>query len=199
MCFHQKINKKPEQIEKKFNAQFKFFQDYKPQNTVNGFDFPKTPVIKNTDKFTIEMLQWGLVPNWANEEWNKAFTLNARSETLTEKPTFRNITQNRCLVITNGFYEWQHNGKIKTKFEIGFDDELFAFGGIYDSYNGKESYSIVTTEAEGIMREIHNVKLRMPIALKTSEDMEAWLNGDRIKGSSDFTAINLEPIQLNLF
>ena len=199
MCFHQKIDKKPEQIEKKFNAQFKFFQDYKPQKTINGFDFPSTPVIKNTDKFTIEMLQWGLIPNWATADWNRAFTLNARVETLSEKPAFRNITQNRCLVITNGFYEWQHNGKIKTKCEIGFEDELFAFAGIYGEFNGKESYSIVTTEAEGIMREIHNTKLRMPIALKTEEDMESWLTGESAKIRSDFSAINLDPIQLNLF
>ena len=199
MCFHQKLDKKPEQIEKKFNAQFKFFQDYTPLKAINGFDFPKTPVIKNTDKFTIEMLQWGLIPNWANEEWNKSFTLNARIETLSEKPAFRNIVQNRCLVITNGFYEWQHNGKIKTKYEIGFNDELFAFGGIYDSYNGIESYSIVTTEAEGIMREIHNTKLRMPIALKTLDDMQAWLDGETVKTQSDFTATNLDPIQMTLF
>lgn len=199
MCFHQKLDKKPEQIENKFNAQFKFFQDYKPQKSINGFDFPSTPVIKNTDKFTIEMLQWGLIPNWATDEWNRAFTLNARLETLSEKPAFKNITHNRCLVITNGFYEWQHQGKIKTKYEIGFNDELFAFGGIYDIYNGKETYSIITTEAEGIMREIHNSKLRMPVALKTLDDMYAWLNGESINPAFDFTAKNLDPIQTSLF
>ena len=195
MCFYQKLDKKPQQIEKKFNAQFKFFQDYKPNAIINGFDFPKTPVIKASDKFTIEMLQWGLVPHWANEEWNKAFTLNARVETIQEKPAFKNVAQNRCLVLTNGFYEWQHQGKIKTKFEIGFDDELFAFGGIYD----EETYSIVTTEARGIMHEIHNTKHRMPIALKTDEEMKAWLNGDFVEGRTDFTTINLDPLQLTLF
>lgn len=199
MCFYQKLDKKIEQIEKKFNAQFKFFQDYKPQKSINGFDFPTTPVIKNTDKFTIEMLQWGLVPHWANEDWNRSFTLNARIGTLKVKPAFKNITQNRCLVITNGFYEWQHNGKIKTKYEIGFDDEIFAFGGIYDSKNGKESYSIVTTEAMGVMKEIHNTKLRMPIALTNPKDLDDWLNGESVVGDFNFTAKNLDPLQMSLF
>lgn len=195
MCFHQKIDKKPEQIEKRFNAQFQFFKEYKPHSHINGFDFPKTPVIKHTHRFTIEMLQWGLVPHWATEDWNKAFTLNARIETLNDKPAFKNITSNRCLVLTNGFYEWQHHGKVKTKFEIGFDDELFAFAGIYD----ENTYSIVTTEARGIMREIHNTKHRMPVALKTDEEMNAWLDGEILKGREDFTTINLDPLQLTLF
>lgn len=195
MCFHQKLDKKPEQIEKKFNAQFKFFQEYQPKTELNGFDFPKTPVIKNSDKFTIEMLQWGLIPSWATADWNKAFTLNARVETIQDKPAFKNVAQNRCLVLTNGFYEWQHHGKLKTKFEIGFDDELFSFGGIYDH----ETYSIVTTEARGIMREIHNTKLRMPIALKTEQEMNAWLDGENFLGRDDFTAIHLDPLQLTLF
>lgn len=195
MCFFQKLDKKPQQIEQKFNAQFKFFQEYQPKTIINGFDFPQTPVIKNTDIFTIEMLGWGLIPHWANTEWNKAFTLNARRETLHDKPAFKNVAQNRCLVLTNGFYEWQHQGKHKTKFEIGFDDKLFAFGGIYDNH----TYSIVTTEARGIMREIHNTKLRMPIALKTEEETMAWLEGEELDGREDFKATPLDPLQLTLF
>ena len=195
MCFFMKLNQKPEKIEQKFNAQFQFFNSYHPKDTINGFDFPQTPIIKNTNPFTIEMLQWGLIPHWANNDWNKSFTLNARVETLDEKPAFKNVTQNRCLVITNGFYEWQHQGKIKTKYEIGFNDELFAFGGIYDN----DSFSIVTTEAKGIMREIHNTKFRMPIALKSDEEMKAWLNGENLNGRTDFIATPLDPLQLTLF
>ena len=199
MCFYQKLNKKPEEIEQKLNAQFKFFDSYTPQNTINGFDFPKTPVIKNTDPFTIEMLQWGLIPHWANQDWNKSFTLNARVETLDEKPAFKSITQNRCIVITNGFYEWQHHGKIKTKYEIGFKDDIFAFAGIYDSFGDQDTYSIVTTDAQGIMKEIHNTKQRMPIALKNIEQMKSWLDGNNESGSFDFDAKNLDPIQMSLF
>ena len=195
MCFFTKLNHKAEKIEKHFKAQFEFFNSYKPQDIINGFDFPKTPVIKNSSRFTIEMLQWGLVPDWANDDWNKSYTLNARKETIHEKPAFKNSHQNRCLVITNGFYEWQHHGKIKTKYEIGFNDELFAFGGIYDS----DTYSIVTTEAQGIMREIHNTKFRMPIALKSEKEMNDWLNGELLPGRYDFEAFPLEPLQLSLF
>jgi putative SOS response-associated peptidase YedK len=104
--------------------------------------------------------------------------LNARIETLDQKSSFKNITDNRCLVIVNGFYEWQHVEKTKIKYEIGFHDELFVLGGLYDHSNLGSTYTIVTTEAQGIMREIHNTKLRMPFAMNSKEKMEAWLSGE---------------------
>ena len=81
-------------------------------------------------------------------------------------------------MIVNGFYEWQHIERNKIKYEIGFDDNLFALAGLYEHSESGSTYTIVTTEAEGVMREIHNTKLRMPFALKNRKNMDAWLSGD---------------------
>ena len=177
MCFQSKLSKKAAIIESRFKATFTQKELFKPQSVIKGFDFPKTPVIVNTDTNAIEMLQWGLIPHWAKDESFKKYTLNARIETLTEKPAFRNCIENRCIILTDGFYEWQHLGKEKYRFEIGYNDELFAFAGLYDEFNGELSYTIVTREAQGIMRDIHNTKLRMPYALCSDENMNDWLSG----------------------
>jgi putative SOS response-associated peptidase YedK len=177
MCFQSKLSKKAAIIESRFKATFEQLELYSPQNVIKGFDFPKSPVILHMDTSAIKMVNWGLVPHWAQDISIRKYTLNARIETLTEKPAFRSSVANRCIVLTDGFYEWQHVGKEKYMFEIGYGDALFAFAGLYDEYDGQLSYTIVTREAQGVMREIHNTKLRMPYALHTDESMNAWLSG----------------------
>ena len=146
------------------------------------------------------MLNWGLLPNWANEDWNKTYTLNARIETIHEKASFKGIQNNRCIVLVNGFYEWKKVGASKHKYEINVKDEPFAFAGLYDEYKGLKTYTIITTEAQGIMREIHNTKLRMPLTLTKEEDYHNWLNGKEVRPFYDFNTIALEKnIQTNLF
>lgn len=199
MCFQSKQSKKAQQIEHRFNAKFENVDEFKPSSHYNGFQFPKTPVITNQNQNNIEMVHWGLVPEWANQDWNKSYTLNARVETLEEKPAFRNYLDNRCIILVDGFFEWQHRGKQKVKYEIGFNNELFAFAGLYSEIEGTKTYTIITTEAQGIMREIHNSKLRMPIALKTDNELQNWLEKKELKPRTDFTALPLEPIQQTLF
>src|SRR5690606_7300499 len=91
----------------------------------------------------------------------------ARIETLEEKPSFRNSIKNRCLIPATNFYEWKwldEKGKKKEKFNIGTDEELFAFAGLYSVWNNPQNgqqmltYTILTTEANGLMAEIHNNK-----------------------------------------
>ncbi|WP_179318810.1 SOS response-associated peptidase [Winogradskyella helgolandensis] len=199
MCFHSKQSKKAQQIENKFNAKFETNNDFAPTNHYNGFNFPKTPLITNDDSTTIQMLNWGLVPQWANQNWNKSYTLNARIETIEDKPAFKDVIENRCIILVDGFYEWQHVGKQKIKYEIGFENELFAFAGLYSEFENIKTYTIITTEAKGIMREIHNTKLRMPIALKEDIEIENWLVKKEVKPRFDFTAIALDQIQPTLF
>ncbi|MBA5629133.1 SOS response-associated peptidase [Moheibacter lacus] len=195
MCFHTKLTKKPRAIEHHFQAKFEAPELFSPEEHINGFTFPKTPVISNWDPSKILMMNWGLLPEWATEDWNRTFTLNAKWETISEKPAFRDYIQNRCLIIVDGFYEWQQRGKEKVKYEIGFDDEIFALAGIFN----RNTYSVVTTEAKGIMREIHNTKQRMPIALKTREEMENWMENKEIQPRFDFTTKSEGPIQTSLF
>ncbi len=186
MCYRTQMNKTIAEIEKAFNARFTEPESYVPLDEINGFTFIKTPVITDESRGEIDLFHWGLIPFWAKEDSIKKNTLNARIETVTDKPAFRNSIENRCLVLANGYYEWQwldEKGKEKQKFFITpRDQEIFAFAGIYSNWKNPNtgelvnSYSIITTEANELMSEIHNNKKRMPVVLK-QEDRNNWLSG----------------------
>lgn len=199
MCFYFQQTKDAQTVEKRFRAKLTQPSEFSPSELYNAFDYPKTPLITEKQPELIEMGNWGLIPEWSTPDWNRNFTLNARIETLNEKPAFRDAVENRCLIILDSFFEWQHSGKQKIKYKIGFNGELFALAGIYTQYENQLYYSIITTEAEGIMREIHNTKFRMPLALKTDEDFEKWLNSGESKPAIDFTAQPLSDFQTSLF
>ncbi|MHB0753685.1 SOS response-associated peptidase family protein [Polaribacter sp. M15] len=85
--------------------------------------------------------------------------------------------------------------KDKIKFEIGFDNQLFAFAGLY----ANNTYTIVTTEAKGVMRDIHDTKLRMPFSLKSASDFKGWLNNKEVAPQYNFTTTQLDFTQPTLF
>lgn len=184
MCFHSKQTKSAQEVEKRFNAKIEKVELFKSQGEINGFNFSKNPIITDEKPTIIQHYNWGLIPNWAKDEDIKKMTLNAKIETLNEKPSFKNSINKRCLVIANGFYEWQwldSKGKNKIKYEIGIgNDDLFAFAGLYSQWVNtntgeiKDTYTIVTTQANELMSEIHNIKKRMPIILRP-EDENKWL------------------------
>lgn len=200
MCFHSKQTKLALEVENRFNAEIDKPLEFKPQSNINGFEFPKTPVIIDEKPKIITHYNWGLIPSWSKDEEIKKYTLNAKIETLDEKPSFKNSINKRCLVIANGFYEWHwldSKGKNKAKYEIGIGgEELFAFAGLYsewvDNNSGeiRNTYAIVTTEANTLMAEIHNIKKRMPVILKP-EDESKWLEHYPVK---EFAL----PYQVNL-
>ena len=187
MCYQTKITKKKEELQRQFDAKITGLDEFDPSEVIKAFDFPKTPVITDEDEHLIQLYQWGLIPFWADASWNRNYTLNARIETLEEKPSYKNIINNRCLILVNGFYEWQHVNYTKIKYEIGFNNEIFALAGLYDHWADTKTYTVVTTEAQGIMKEIHNTKLRMPFALYQQDEMRAWLHGDKVSPRFDFT------------
>jgi len=125
------------------------------------FEFPATPVIIDEKPQIITHYHWGLIPTWAKDLAIQKYTLNAKIETVTEKPSFKNSVNKRCLVIADGFFEWQWldpKGKKKQQYEIGLpNQELFAFAGLYsqwvDKSTGeiKNTYTILTTEANPLM------------------------------------------------
>ena len=109
MCFHNRQIHEKVELEKRFNAQFHNYDfEYEPHEHYNGINCPQTPVITNNEPETIQLFHWGLIPSWAKDDTIRRNTLNARSETLQEKASFKNVIQNRCLVISDGFYEWQY-------------------------------------------------------------------------------------------
>lgn len=129
-----------------------------------------------------KLMQWGLIPRWAKPGDKKGLApINARAETLSEKPMFRNLVKrNRCLVPANGFYEWKNLGDHKQPYYITVpDDPLFAFAGLYEQSTGAdgepvESYTIITTEPNELMSTLHN---RMPVILHPGDEQE-WLDPD---------------------
>ena len=124
-------------------------------------------------------LRWGLIPSWAKDPAIGARLINARSETVTEKPSFRAaFRQRRCLVLADGFYEWQRQERKKQPFYFRLQDgQPFAFAGLWERWkapNGEaiESCTILTTEANELLRPIHD---RMPVILDP-KDYELWLD-----------------------
>ena len=190
MCFHSKQSKSAVQVENRFKAKIDVIDLFQPNDNINGFDFPLTPIITDKNPKIITHFNWGLIPTWSINDDIKKLTLNARIETLEEKSSFKNSINNRCLVIANDCYEWQwldKKEKNKIKYEIGIgNDDLFAFAGLYSEWINKETgevkhtYTIITTQANGIMSEIHNTKKRMPIILKP-EDEQKWLQNEAVQ------------------
>ncbi|SDL72078.1 Putative SOS response-associated peptidase YedK [Salinimicrobium catena] len=189
MCYRTKLNSKIKEIEKTFSAGFIDPESYSPQEEINGFNFSPTPVITDENPGEIDLFHWGLIPFWAKDDSIRKMTLNAKIETVEEKPAFRNSVNNRCLIIADGYYEWQwldSKGKSKQKHLLEVQDqEIFAFAGIYSSWRNPNtdqlinSYSILTTEANELMSKIHNNKKRMPVVLN-KPDREKWISGAQI-------------------
>lgn len=128
-----------------------------------------------------KLLHWGLIPSWAKDAKMGARLINARAETVAEKPAFRTaFRQRRCLVVADGFYEWQQqeNAKQKQPYYIRLNDgHPFAFAGLWEHWednNGEaiESCTLLTTEPNELMRSIHN---RMPVILNP-KDYDLWLD-----------------------
>lgn len=157
---------------------------FNPSDVIMAFDYPKTPVVTNINPDGAQFLQWGLLPKWAKTIDHRKYTLNAKVETLHEKPSYKDVVDNRCLIIADGFYEWRwltRDGKSKQKYCISVKDtELFTFAGLWSQWQNKSTgevlntYTIVTTAANEMMNYIHNTKKRMPLVLK-KEDEQAWL------------------------
>jgi len=123
-------------------------------------------------------LFWGLVPSWAKDSKNSHHLINARAETIREKPSFRAaFHKRRCLVVASGFYEWQKLESGKQAFHIHRQDkQLFAFAGLWEQWQHEQvtlySCTIITTAATGIMQSIHE---RMPVII-APERYQQWLD-----------------------
>lgn len=128
----------------------------------------------------LDLLKWGLIPYWAKEAAIGNRLINARAETIAEKPAFKaSFKKKRCLVVTDGFYEWKKEGTGKQPYLIHREDgKPFAFAGLWSSWRNPESgdtvetYTILTTEPNDLLRPLHN---RMPVILD-KPSFEEWLD-----------------------
>ena len=174
MCGRFSIFTPTEKIQRRFNVLFT--EEFKP--TYNAAPTQSLPVITQDEPRTIDLYRWGLIPNWAKEPKVGNQMINARAETLLQKPSFRDsFKRRRCLVLTDGFYEWKQTSNQKIPYRISIrDNNLFAFAGIWDVWRtlGGEtlrSFSIITTEPNQAVRSLHN---RMPVILKKDNE-HRWL------------------------
>ncbi|MFH1115571.1 MAG: SOS response-associated peptidase, partial [Pseudomonadota bacterium] len=126
----------------------------------------------------LNMLKWGLIPHWAKDPSVGSRMINARSETVAEKPAFwAAFKRRRCIIPADGFYEWAKEGKRKQPYLIAMaDGSTFAMAGLWEHWedvkgNVIESCTILTTGANDALRELHD---RMPVILRP-RDYDAWL------------------------
>jgi putative SOS response-associated peptidase YedK len=127
-------------------------------------------------------LRWGLVPFWAKDPGIGNRMINARAETVAEKPAFRAAYRHRrCLVLADGFYEWHREGSVKIPYFISLaNEEPFAFAGLWEQWHSKETdeslqtATLITTQANGFLAPLHH---RMPVILE-KDRAERWLAGD---------------------
>lgn len=127
-------------------------------------------------------LRWGLVPFWAKDPAIGNGMINARAETVAEKPAFRAAyRRRRCLVLADGFYEWHREGSVKIPYFISLaSEDPFAFAGLWERWRNQETgeslqtATLLTTQANDFLAKLHH---RMPVILD-AERVERWLAGD---------------------
>jgi putative SOS response-associated peptidase YedK len=168
--------------------------DYQPRyNIAPGQHI--TAVISHEGKNRIGQLKWGLIPSWAKDDKIGYKMINAKAETIQEKPAFRNaFKKRRCIIPADGFYEWKRNedGSKQPMRIMLKDNSIFGMAGLYETWiasDGQKVHSctIITTKPNGLMEQIHD---RMPVILRI-EDEGIWL--DRGKADLELLQSLLEP------
>ncbi|MBI9096962.1 MAG: SOS response-associated peptidase [Spirochaetaceae bacterium] len=188
MCFNASLVQTAEIMAMEFNA---YIDDslIKPVYFSSAFTLPRWPVLKDVNPRRFVPMQWGLIPSWTeNNESAREIrfkTFNARIETIHEKASFRNPSDNnRCAVPIDGWYEWKEvSGKKYPYYIYREDRKPFLLAGLWDQWIDPvsrqvyETFSVLTTAAHGLCARIHNTKERMPFIL--SPDLrKIWLDKD---------------------
>ena len=193
MCGRFTFATTPDKIMERFQLSEIPFEIHPRFNIAPGQ--PILAIIEEQCKRRIGQLRWGLVPSWAKEEKIGYKMINARAETLTEKPAFRNLfARKRCLIPADGFFEWRQTQKGKQPMRILMkNEEPFAFAGLFDTWaspDGKKLHTctVITTSPNEVVKDIHD---RMPVIFNGPEEEAIWL--DREKFDSDLLKSLLVP------
>jgi putative SOS response-associated peptidase YedK len=187
MCFSVNVNLVKEELENRFGATLIDPDKYRPSYYYHAFGLPEIPAICSGMPGRIKLLKWGLIPSWVKtiDDANaiRYKTFNARCESINKKPSFSSsLISKRCLIPVQGFFEWQHSGKEKIPWYIyHYENQILSFAGLYDEWieNNKgevfSTFSIITTDANDLMAEIHNSAKRMPVILDKSLENK-WID-----------------------
>lgn len=180
MCGRFSSSSKPEQIKKEFKVAVEDPAIFKPRYNIAPSQMIPV-VLDRTGERIVAQLKWGLVPSWAKDALIGSRMINARAETLMEKPSFREAYKSRrCIIPASGFYEWQRAEKgAKQPFYFYLTNkEVFGFAGLWEKWVDKksgeslETCTIITTEANDVLKPVHD---RMPVILQAA-DYDEWLD-----------------------
>ncbi|MFN5325545.1 MAG: SOS response-associated peptidase [Bacteroidota bacterium] len=177
MCGRFSLTQTEAEIEERFGAKFYSNDLIKRYNVAPGQLALVLPADSPTE---LKLYKWGLIPSWSKDPAMGHKMINARSETLHEKPSFKNLLKHkRCLVLADGFYEWRTlSNRKKQPFRIKLkDDSLFAMAGLWDEWidptagETVRTFTIITVPANPLVQELHD---RMP-AILNPEDEKKWI------------------------
>lgn len=206
MCYYKSVKTTNKEIVKALEAVFPRQDEFQPIYMANGFAHPNMPVLSMEGGRSINLYNWGLIPHWV-KDWTLAAklrnqTLNARSEEVFEKPSFRDsIVKRRCIIPVTGFFEWKHiyaitmypKGMEPPKDEVKTvidkiphyihprENPFFYLAGIYSHWTDpatKElhsTYSVLTGPANELMTSIHNSAKRQPLMID-KRNIDAWID-----------------------
>ena len=187
MCFSVNVNLVKEEIEDRYGVNFPDKYRYEPSYYYQAFALPEIPAICSDDPGNARLLKWGLIPSWVKSEKDAAEirtkTFNARAESISSKPSFSSsFRSKRCIIPVKGFYEWQHAGSRKIPWYIYCSSyEIFSLAGLFSEWTetntgvNVSTFTIITTEANQLMAEVHNSKKRMPAVLNLDSEKK-WLD-----------------------
>jgi putative SOS response-associated peptidase YedK len=194
MCGRYSLFTPREELEERFDATF----EARPEPRYNCAPGQRLPVVTDDDPGTFRSLKWGLVPPWADDRKVGSNLINARAETVREKPSFREaFERRRCLVPADGFYEWVQTEGGKQPYRVAFeDDRPFAMAGLWERWKPPqtqtglgdfagggaadaeaetlETFTVVTAEPNELVSDLHG---RMSVILAPDEE-KTWLHGD---------------------
>ncbi len=178
MCGRFTLSAFPEVLSQIFEVEK--IPDFKPQYNIAPTQMVLV-VLYNSEnhKREIQQLRWGLIPSWAKDQSMGAKLINARAETVAEKPAFRRAFKyQRCLLVADGFYEWRkQEGKKQPYYFHLLSKKPFAFAGLWEEWQSPEqeqikSCTILTTQANELVEQVHD---RMPVILQ-QETYDLWLD-----------------------
>jgi len=177
MCGRFALSTNTETLKKRYNNPQMEIELFPNNNISPGM---MIPVVIDSNGIQIEQMKWGLVPSWAKDPKVGMRLINARAETVAEKPAFRKLfATRRCLIPATGFYEWEHKEDgLKVPYIIRVkNQEIISLAGLWDEWLDAEKYplrtcTVITTEANNLLKPIHE---RMPVIL-SNEQEALWLS-----------------------
>lgn len=187
MCYRNTLSIDAISLQNRYSARLEEPESFAPVYHASAFGFPALPIVTDKEPALLQQFTWGLIPFWVRtrEEAFKARagTINAKSETAFEKPSFKNSMQSkRCLVPSTGFFEFHTYKSKKYPFFITLTvADIFSLAGLWDSWTDRETgeilstFSVLTVAANPLMAKIHNEKKRMPVILPAEQE-KSWLD-----------------------